>query len=103
MRNAVERRLHRLARLDDAVDPLAARQLERELPRRLVPLRPDLHQLRKALAVREPSVAVEEPEAAVADDARARELDLVRMDEMERLHGRDRDADDGACHHREAI
>ena len=51
-----------------------------------------------ALPVDEAPVAVEQPEAAVAHDAGVRELDLVGIHDVQRLHRRDADADDPALH-----
>jgi hypothetical protein len=57
-----------------------------------------LHELGMALAVCETPVGIDEPEAAVAHDAGVCEVDLVRIDDVQRLHGRDADADDPALH-----
>src|SRR6185437_752214 len=83
---------------DLALDDRAVREREREPARLLVPLRKDSHQLGMALAVDEPAVRVDEPEAAVAGHAGPAELDLVGVQQVERLHRRDRDARDLAFH-----
>src|SRR6185437_17114408 len=49
----------------------------------------------------EPVVGVDEPEAAIAGDAVRAELDLGGIDDVQRLHRRDRDACDAALHARQ--
>ena len=101
MRRPVQLGLERLSRLDLALHDRAVGEREREPPRSLVPLRLHAHELGMVLAVDEPPVGVDEPEAAVTHDARVRELDLVGIDDVQRLHGRDADADDAAFHSRQ--
>ena len=98
MRRPIELGLERLARLDLTLDDRPVGEGEREPTRRFVPLRLHPHELGMVLAVHEPPVAVDEPEAAVTRDARVRELDRVGIDDVQRLHGRDADADDPAFH-----
>ena len=98
VRLAVHLRLDGLARLDDPFHLAAVREREDELSRRLVPRGMHAQQLRALLVVHEPAVAVDEPEAAVAGDAGVPELHLVGIDDVQRLDGRDRDADDLAFH-----
>jgi len=50
------------------------------------------------LVVHEPPVAIHEPEPAIALDAGKADVHLFRIHERERLHRRDRYADDPALH-----
>src|SRR5207253_1466788 len=82
--HAVQRRLHGIARLDGPLDP-AFGEVEREPPRSLVPLDSHPEELRMALVVDEPAGRVDEPEAAVAYHTGVGELDVVGIDDVQRL------------------
>jgi hypothetical protein len=64
----------------------------------LVPLGADAHHHPVSLACVQGTLLVAEPEASVADHTTLFEHHLVRVDEAERLHRRNRDADDAARH-----
>jgi hypothetical protein len=99
VRVAVHLRVDRLAELDGALDARAVREAERELARLLVPLGADADDRAVALVVEEPAVLVDEPEAPVAAHAVELEVDLLRVDEPERLDRCDRDANDARLLH----
>ena len=94
-----EARRQRLAHRDVARDDVAVRQVQGEAARCVVVVGHDADERPDDLAVDHPPVVVDEVEAAVLAHAERLELDLVAMDERERLHRRDRDPRDGALHH----
>ena len=87
-----------LAHRDVARDDVAVRQVQGKAARRLVVVGHDADERPDDLAVDHPPVVVDEVEAAVLAHAERLELDLVAVDERERLHRRDRDPGDGALH-----
>ena len=98
MRLVVQPRLDGITRLDDTLYAEAVGKLEREPPRRLVPLGAHAQELRQVLVVEEPAVSVDEPEAPVARHPAGPELYLVRVDDVESLYRRDGNACDPALH-----
>ena len=95
-----DRRRNGLAVLDRARDHAAVGEAQGELPGNSVVIRNDADERPDGLPVDEPPVLVDEIETAVLAHAELLELDLVAVDERERLHRRDRDPGDGALHHR---